>query len=111
MIKNLEEHRSVLKRQAIERLSMNFGNQIEILSPQDGHHSNFILSFRFSDLDNRQIVDHLWRREKPITLSYIARSNLIRISFDQFNTTEEIDFLIDSLKNALQVEKEKKTEI
>lgn len=100
-----EEARARLKKYTESQLQELPG--IEIVSHTDGHHSNFILSFRFHDLDNRQIADHLWRQPKPITLSYIARSNLLRISFDQFNTEEEIDFLIESLQEAVAKEQEK----
>jgi len=104
-ITNLETYRKGLRESAVTKLEAEFGESITI--ENSGSHSNFILSFRFNHLDNRQLVDHLWRQEKPITLSYIARSNNIRISFNQYDTADDLGFFIESLKAAVQVEREK----
>lgn len=98
-INELEAARKEIKGYAISLLQNLPG--VEIISPQDDKHSNFILSFKFTEQDNRQIVDKLWRLPRPVTLSYIARSDLIRISFDQFNTEEEIDYLIEELNKII----------
>ncbi len=98
-LEEIQQKRHELKQLAINGLETLVG--IEIISPQDSNHSDFILSFRFPNQDNRQIVDKLWRLPRPITLSYIARSDLIRISFDQFNEEEEIEYLIDSLQEII----------
>jgi selenocysteine lyase/cysteine desulfurase/radical SAM superfamily enzyme YgiQ (UPF0313 family) len=84
----LNERRRDLKRLFINGLQ-GIGN-VEITSPLDAQHSDFILTFRFPGLDNRMIAEGLWRNDL-VFLSYIARSNVVRVSFGPITRRKEVD--------------------
>lgn len=74
----LDQHRRTLKQEFLQGLQQI--PSLEVTSPCNVDHSNFIMTFRFAEQDNRQIVEHLWT-EHLVFMSYIARSNVIRASF------------------------------
>ena len=84
----LDRHRGDLKRLCTNELREHYPG-IEIVSPVGPRHSNFILGFRFPGADNRLLVEYLWRRHL-VFASYIARSDLIRLSFGAESTEDDI---------------------
>ncbi len=70
---------------------------VELTSPVDQEHSNFILTFRFKNRDNRRMVESLWR-DHLVFMSYIARTDSIRASFGPITTIKDLDLAIDALR-------------
>lgn len=85
----VDHHLKTLKRRLVNKLN---GLNAEIESPMSPRFTNFICSFRFPFLNNREIVRRLW--SENIFTSYINRSNVIRTSFSAANTLEEVDRLV-----------------
>lgn len=83
----LDAHRSLL-RSAFEEELRSQGSDPVILSSGEAQ-SNFILSFRFVGTDNRAVAERLWR-DYWIPVSYIARSDVIRVSFGPDNTPGQV---------------------
>lgn len=81
-----DHHLKSLKKALISKLDK---AHAECVSPLTPKFTNFICSFRFRSLDNRQLVSKLWTRN--IFVSYIYRSNVIRASFSVTNTLAEVD--------------------
>jgi len=92
----LNNIRKELKEYFIKKLSKEIRDVI-ILSPLNENYVNFICSFTIKDLDLYNITYEMWLKYQ-ICLSYISKYNLIRVSFNYTNTFEEIDYLINSLK-------------
>jgi selenocysteine lyase/cysteine desulfurase/radical SAM superfamily enzyme YgiQ (UPF0313 family) len=90
----LDNYRRKLKESFMRGLLRR--TRAQITSPVDQHHSNFILTFRFPDADNREIVESLWRNHL-VFLSYIARSNVIRASFGPNNTKEQVEAALNAI--------------
>jgi selenocysteine lyase/cysteine desulfurase len=97
----VDHHLKMLKTALISRLS---SLEAEIESPISRKFTNFICSFRFRSLDNREIARQLW--DKTIFVSYIYRSNLIRVSFSISNTLKEIDKFDLALRQIVHQRKE-----
>jgi selenocysteine lyase/cysteine desulfurase/radical SAM superfamily enzyme YgiQ (UPF0313 family) len=72
----------------------------QVTSPVDNRHSNFILTFRFPGRDNRTIVERLWR-EHLVFASYIARTDVIRVSFGVTTSIKDINFALHELREVL----------
>jgi selenocysteine lyase/cysteine desulfurase len=89
-------HLKMLKMALINRLS---ALKAQIESPISRKFTNFICSFRFRTVDNREVARQLWN--KNIFVSYIYRSNLIRVSFSISNTLTEIDKFDFALRQIL----------
>lgn len=83
----LDAHRASLKRTFLDELSRRCTPSFVVRD--DRSYSSFITSFRFPQLDNRAIVERLWREYWTFG-SYIARSDLIRFSFGADNTEREV---------------------
>ncbi len=92
----LDQHRRQLKDAFVRGLSQ--FPYVEITSPMDGDHSNFILTFRFLGKDNRMIVERLWR-DHLIFVSYIARSDVIRASFGPENTVKHVELTLNAIND------------
>jgi radical SAM superfamily enzyme YgiQ (UPF0313 family)/selenocysteine lyase/cysteine desulfurase len=101
----LDQHRFVLKKEFIDSLVNDLGrvNSVEITSACDDRHSNFILTFRFLGIDNRHVVEKLWT-EHLVFVSYIARSDVIRVSFSSTNTMDDVKRALQAIKSSLQGE-------
>lgn len=93
----VDHHLRTLKRGLIARLEK---LDAEIISPISPKFTNFICSFRFRSLDNREIVRKLWSRN--IFVSYIYRSNVIRTSFSISNTPDDLDKFELTLRQILE---------
>jgi len=78
-------HLKMLKKNLVGKLGR---LHAECVSPLTPEFTNFICSFRFRSMDNRQLVKELWHRN--IFLSYIYRSNVIRASFSVTNNLPEV---------------------
>jgi selenocysteine lyase/cysteine desulfurase len=89
----VNHHLRMLKQELVDRL---YKFDVEIVSPVNSTFTNFICSFRFPVLDNRDIVRGLWNRN--IFTSYIFRSNVIRTSFSITNSLEEIGKLAEAMR-------------
>ncbi len=102
-VDKIEKERTLLKKSFITKLLdvVRDFNDVEIFFPEKGEpekeFSNFIYSFRFEGVDNRKIVDVLWRKYK-VFCSYIARTNLIRFSFSPANNEKEVNKAIKAIK-------------
>jgi len=89
-----------LKESMIKMLSQ---SEAEIVSPISPEFTNFICSFRYKSVNNRELVRKLWNRN--IFVSYIHRSNVIRTSFSISNTLEEIDRFESEVKRMVTSKK------
>jgi len=96
----LDQHRRKL-REAFRQGLYQFPS-VKITSPADDHHSNFILTFQFPGEDNRRIVENLWR-DHLVFVSYIARSDVIRVSFGPENTTAHVERALNALSELVGV--------
>jgi selenocysteine lyase/cysteine desulfurase len=96
----INQHRRKLKElfiRGLKRLA-----SVQITSPVDEWHSNFILTFRFPGEDNRTVVERLWR-EHFVMVSYISRSDVIRASFGPLTKMSEVEYALTSLQEVLSV--------
>jgi selenocysteine lyase/cysteine desulfurase len=82
----VDRHLGMLKKTLLQKLRE---LKAEIASPLTSDFTNFICSFGFESLNNRELARELWSRR--IFVSYIHRSNVIRASFSINNTLEEIE--------------------
>jgi radical SAM superfamily enzyme YgiQ (UPF0313 family)/selenocysteine lyase/cysteine desulfurase len=96
--RGLDLKRSLLKEQALRGL-LTIGG-LKTRPSVDEHYSNFIASFSFEGIDNRAVVERLWR-ECGVFVSYIARSDRIRASFPSTVGTRDVQTFVDSLRRAL----------
>ncbi len=102
----LHEHRSTLKaycKRELQTLSTELG--IDIVIPEIGPATSFILSIHIPSKDGKRIAKQL--AKKGVFLSYIHGqtdsdlSKILRISFRHNQSPEEIDMLINSLREIL----------
>jgi radical SAM superfamily enzyme YgiQ (UPF0313 family)/selenocysteine lyase/cysteine desulfurase len=83
----LAHHRDVLKKAFLGELERQGYSAADLGVNESG--TSFIASLRFRDRDNRAIAERLWR-EYWVFVSYIARSDVIRVSFGADNTVAEM---------------------
>lgn len=95
----LYQHRQRLKAVCETALQEAFPT-VEIASPSGPRHTSFVLSFRLPGLDNRLLVEHLWRRHL-VFASYIARADLVRFSFGAENDAHEVRSAIVALNKSV----------
>jgi radical SAM superfamily enzyme YgiQ (UPF0313 family)/selenocysteine lyase/cysteine desulfurase len=84
----LDAHRALL-RSAFEEVLRSQASADPVILSSGEAQSNFILSFRFPGTDNRAVAERLWR-DFWIPVSYIARSDVIRVSFGPDNTLGQV---------------------
>lgn len=84
----LDAHRALLRSAFEQELRSQASVDPVILSSGEAQ-SNFILSFRFAGTDNRAVAERLWH-DYWISISYIARSDVIRVSFGPDNTRRQV---------------------
>lgn len=72
---------------------------IEWISCETTDYSNFILSFRLTDHDNRQVAEHLWS-ERRVFLSYIAKTDVLRTSMSTTLTERGVTQAIQAIRSA-----------
>jgi selenocysteine lyase/cysteine desulfurase len=89
----VDHHLGTLKKASIARLDL---QNVKIISPISSEFTNFICSFRFQSLNNRELARQLWN--EGIFVSYIHRSNIVRTSFSITNNIEQVDRFDITLK-------------
>jgi selenocysteine lyase/cysteine desulfurase len=92
----LDTRRQRLKARFLAGLA-EISPESRISSPIGRRHSNFIASFQIPEMDNREVVERLWR-EHLVFASYIARTNLIRFSFGQKTSAGDVDQAADAVR-------------
>jgi len=96
----LNEHRAALKDFATDILQRRFP-RIEVVSASSTRYARSILSVRFPREDNRLIVERLWRHHR-VFVSYIARSDVIRLSLGPDTAECDIMQAVEALEATLR---------
>jgi len=96
----VDKHLKMLKKSLIQKLCE---FKVKIASPLNSDFTNFICSFGFESLNNREIARKLWSRN--IFVSYIHRSDAIRTSFSMSNTLKETDRFVSEIRRTTNSEK------
>jgi selenocysteine lyase/cysteine desulfurase len=91
----LDSVRGGLKRAFLDALTSNL-DDVEIVSECDDRYTNFILAFRLREHDMHRVVEKLWI-DKYVMVSYIAAQDVIRVSFAESNTAEQVDRAVTAL--------------
>ncbi|TJY37367.1 aminotransferase class V-fold PLP-dependent enzyme [Pontimicrobium aquaticum] len=92
-------------RELVTRFRKGVANtpEIEILTPESDLYSASMITIRIKDKDNLKLNPVL-NKEKKLRMRGIYENNIngIRISFAIFNTFEEVDLLVNSLKKVIK---------
>mgnify|MGYP000952593981 FL=1 len=77
--------------------------EIEILTPESALYSASMITIRIKDKDNLKL-NPLLNKEKNLRMRGIYENNIngIRISFAIFNSLEDVDLLVTSLKDVVK---------
>ncbi len=88
------------RKQMFQDLLANQVPEARLVSPVAPRFSDYVMAFQLVGWDAHALVEQLWT-DKHVMVSYIARPDLVRVSFNHDNTEEEIRYAVNSLKELM----------
>lgn len=104
-MERIVERTRTLHRYCRRRME-DFGDRIQILSPEDERLQTAIFAFRIPGKDHRELVAQAWKEKKIIiqwrTVDLKTKEEGLRVSLNWFIREEEIEQLISFVKEVLE---------
>ena len=79
-------------KQALQRMP-----GVKVLSPLEGRSSSGLVSFAVDGADPPAVVSHLWEQHRIVARS-VGFPSCVRVSLHFFNTEEEVDRVVETVK-------------
>ncbi|KKP85527.1 MAG: Selenocysteine lyase [candidate division CPR3 bacterium GW2011_GWE2_35_7] len=111
-LKNIEKHEKELTNYALERLNNEFGNDFQVIGPNDYKLKTGIIAFVFKDYHPHDIADILGNQGICIRAGHHCAAPLhekanisasSRMSFYLYNNQEDVEKIINGLKKVDQI--------